>query len=543
MDSALQPIAAIAAALGIPDAALYAYGPYKAKLTDDYLATLPDARRGKLILVTAINPTAAGEGKTTTSIGLGDALRRTGRKTVICLREPSLGPCFGAKGGATGGGQARVAPADEINLHFTGDFHAITTAHNLLAALIDNHIYWGNALGFVPQRVRWRRVLDLNDRALRQTVVGLGDNGAPREDGFDITVASPVMAIFCLAQSLDDLQARLGAIVIGETRDRQLIRVRDLGAEKPMTVLLRDAFQPNLVQTLEGTPALIHGGPFANIAHGCNSVRATETALRLADYVVTEAGFGADLGAEKFLNIKCRKSGLAPAAAVVVATVRALKLHGGVAKDTLAVENIAAVTAGCSNLLRHIDNLRGFNLPVVVAINRFTADTQAELNAIIAAVGDRCPVIACNHWAEGGAGALELAEAVARLAETPTTLQLTYPDALPLAAKIRAVAQRIYGAQDIALEPEAAKQLARFEAAGFGHLPVCMAKTQYSFSTNPEARGAPSGFTLPVRAVRLCGAEFVVALCGDIMTMPGLPRVPAADGIQLAADRSIVGLL
>lgn len=543
MVSALQPIAAIAAPLGIPDSALYAYGPYKAKLTYDFLATLPPEPRGKLILVTAINPTAAGEGKTTTSIGLGDALRRTGRKTVICLREPSLGPCFGAKGGATGGGKARVAPGDEINLHFTGDFHAITTAHNLLAALIDNHIYWGNALGFEPRRVRWRRVLDLNDRALRQTVVGLGDNGAPREDGFDITVASPVMAIFCLAQSLDDLQARLGAIVIGETHDRQLIRVRDLGAEKPMTVLLRDAFQPNLVQTLEGTPALIHGGPFANIAHGCNSVLATKTGLRLADYVVTEAGFGADLGAEKFLNIKCRKSGLAPAAAVVVATVRALKLHGGVAKDVLSAENADAVAAGCSNLLRHIDNLRGFNLPVVVAINRFTADTQAELDAIVTTVGDRCPVIPCNHWAEGGAGALELAETVARLAETPTTLQLTYPDNLPLAEKIRAVAQRIYGARAIALEPQAAKQLARITADGFGHLPVCMAKTQYSFSTDPEARGAPGGFTLPVRAVRLCGAEFVVALCGDIMTMPGLPRTPAADGIHLDTDRTIVGLL
>ncbi len=539
----LQPIAAIAARLGIPADALYAYGPFKAKLTYDYLATLPPEPHGKLILVTAINPTAAGEGKTTTSIGLGDALRRTGRKTVICLREPSLGPCFGAKGGATGGGKARVAPADEINLHFTGDFHAITATHNLLAALIDNHIYWGNPLGFVPQRVRWRRVLDLNDRALRQTVVGLGDNGAPREDGFDITVASPVMAIFCLAESLADLQERLGAIVIGETRDRRLIRVRDLGAEKPMTVLLRDAFQPNLVQTLEGTPALIHGGPFANIAHGCNSVLATKAGLRLADYVVTEAGFGADLGAEKFLNIKCRKSGLVPAAAVVVATVRALKLHGGVAKEALGADNAAAVTAGCSNLLRHIENLRGFNLPVVVAINRFTADTEVELDAIVAAVGDRCPVIRCNHWAEGGAGAVDLAETVVRLAEAPAKLQLTYADDASLTEKIRAVARRIYGAQDIALEPQAVKQLARFEADGFGNLPVCMAKTQYSFSTNPDARGAPSGFNLPVREVRLCGAEFVVALCGDIMTMPGLPRVPAADGIHLAANRTIVGLL
>ncbi|MBP7253599.1 MAG: formate--tetrahydrofolate ligase [Alphaproteobacteria bacterium] len=543
MNPDLQPIAAIAASVGIPASALYAYGPYKAKLTYDYLAKLPPQPRGKLILVTAINPTAAGEGKTTTSIGLGDALRLTGRKTIICLREPSLGPCFGAKGGATGGGKARVAPADEINLHFTGDFHAITTAHNLLAALIDNHIYWGNALGFDARRVRWRRVLDLNDRALRQTVIGLGDNGAPREDGFDITVASPVMAILCLAESLDDLQERLGAIVIGETRDRQLIRVRDLGAEKPMSVLLRDAFQPNLVQTLEGTPALIHGGPFANIAHGCNSLLATQTGLRLADYVVTEAGFGADLGAEKFLNIKCRKSGLAPSAAVVVATVRALKLHGGVAKDALAAENVTAVTAGCSNLLRHIDNLRGFNLPVVVAINRFTADTQAELDAIIAAVGDRCPVVPCNHWAEGGAGAITLAETVARIAEAPAMLQLTYPDTASLAEKIRTVAQRIYGAADITLEPQAAKQLAHFEAAGFGALPVCMAKTQYSFSTNPEARGAPTGFTIPVREIRLCGAEFVVALCGDIMTMPGLPRVPASDGIHLDADRNIVGLL
>jgi formate--tetrahydrofolate ligase len=544
MPDNLQPIATIAAQLDIPASALYAYGPYKAKLTTDYLQSLADKPQGKLILVTAINPTAAGEGKTTTTIGLGDALHRSGRRTAICLREPSLGPCFGAKGGATGGGRSRVAPMDEINLHFTGDFHAITTAHNLLATLIDNHIYWGNALGFDIRRITWRRVVDLNDRALRELVIGLGGEAVPREEGFDITVASPVMALFCLAESLPDLQERLSQMVIGTTRDRQLIRVRDLGAEKPMMVLLRDAFQPNIVQTLEGTPALIHGGPFANIAHGCNSVRATQTALRLADYVVTEAGFGADLGAEKFLNIKCRKTGLTPAAAVIVATVRALKLHGGVAKDALGNENTAAVTAGCSNLIRHVENLRQFGVPVVVAINRFTADTEAELAAIAtAASACDCAVILCNHWAEGGIGAAALAEEVVRLAEgAHEPFQLLYPDTMPLADKIRTIAQRIYRAADCTIEPQAAKKLAQFETAGYGHLPICMAKTQYSFSTNPEARGAPTGFILPVRDVRLCGAEFVVALCGEIMTMPGLPRVPAADTMYLADDGQIVGL-
>lgn len=544
MPDNLQPIATIAAQLDIPASALYAYGPYKAKLTTDYLQSLTDKPKGKLILVTAINPTAAGEGKTTTTIGLGDALHRSGRRTAICLREPSLGPCFGAKGGATGGGRSRVAPMDEINLHFTGDFHAITTAHNLLATLIDNHIYWGNALGFDIRRITWRRVVDLNDRALREIVIGLGGEGVPREEGFDITVASPVMALFCLAESLPDLQERLSQMVIGTTRDRQLIRVRDLGAEKPMMVLLRDAFQPNIVQTLEGTPALIHGGPFANIAHGCNSVRATQTALRLADYVVTEAGFGADLGAEKFLNIKCRKTGLTPAAAVIVATVRALKLHGGVAKDALGHENVAAVAAGCSNLIRHVENLRQFGLPVTVAINRFTADTEAELSAITtAASACGCAVILCNHWAEGGIGAAALAEEVVRLAEgAHKPFQLLYPDAMPLTDKIRTIAQRIYRAADCAIEPVAAKKLTQFEAAGYGHLPICMAKTQYSFSTNPEARGAPTGFILPVRDVRLCGAEFVVALCGEIMTMPGLPRVPAADTMHLADDGQIIGL-
>jgi len=545
MTNTLPPITTIAAQLDIPADALYAYGPYKAKLTADYLATLPERTRSKLILVTAINPTAAGEGKTTTSIGLGDALHKIGKRTAIALREPSLGPCFGAKGGATGGGQARVAPMDEINLHFTGDFHAITTAHNLLSALIDNHIHWGNALGFDVRRIRWRRVMDLNDRALRGLVVGLGGEGVPREDAFDITVASPVMAIFCLAESLADLQERLGQIVIGETRDRQLIRVRDLGAEKPMTVLLRDAFQPNIVQTLEGTPALIHGGPFANIAHGCNSVLATRTALKLADYVVTEAGFGADLGAEKFLNIKCRKSGLVPSAVVVVATVRALKLHGGVEKTALGTENVAAVTHGCANLVRHVENMRSFGLPVVVAINRFTADTAAELQAVReAAAACGCKVIACNHWAEGGAGATALAAEVVRLAEGKAEpFTLTYPDNLPLTDKIRAIATKLYRAADIALEPQAAKKLAQYEATGYGHLPICMAKTQYSFSTDPEARGAPTGFTLPIRDVRLCGEEFIVALCGEIMTMPGLPRVPAADGIHLSAGGDIVGLL
>lgn len=541
----LAPITDIAAKCGIPAAALYHYGPYKAKLTFDFLHTLRDQPDGKLILVTAISPTAAGEGKTTTTIGLGDALTRIGKRTMICLREPSLGPCFGAKGGATGGGKSRVMPMDEINLHFTGDFHAITAAHNLLAALIDNHIYWGNKLDFDPRRITWRRAVDMNDRALRNIVIGLGgiNGGMPREDGYDITVASPVMAIFCLAQSLTDLEHRLGQVVIGATRDKKPLYARDLGAERPMTVLLRDALQPNLVQTLEGTPALIHGGPFANIAHGCNSVLATRTALKLADYVVTEAGFGADLGAEKFLNIKCRQAGLTPAAAVVVATVRALKMHGGVGKNDLGLENVAAVTAGLSNLTRHVENLRQFGVPVAVAINRFTADTDAEMTAIRTAAAElNCPVIACNHWAEGGAGAVELAAQVVALADRPTNFQTLYPNDLPLIEKIRTVATKIYRAKDIAVEPEAVAKLRYYESEGYGALPVCMAKTQYSFSTDPTARGAPTDFILPIRDVRLCAPEFIVALCGDIMTMPGLPRAPAADNIRLNAAGEIEGL-
>ncbi|HUW80577.1 MAG TPA: formate--tetrahydrofolate ligase, partial [Acidocella sp.] len=491
-------------------------------------------------------PTPAGEGKTTTTIGLGDALRRAGLNTAICLREPSLGPCFGAKGGATGGGHAQVAPMEEINLHFTGDLHAITAAHNLLAAMIDNHIFWGNALNLDPRRITWRRVVDLNDRALRDIVVGLGGigNGAPRQTGFDITAASEVMAIFCLARSLADLEQRLANIVIGRDTKKRLVRAGELNAAGAMAALLKDALAPNLAQTLEGTPALIHGGPFANIAHGCNSVIATQTALGLADYVVTEAGFGADLGAEKFLDIKCRQAGLAPAACVVVATVRALKMHGGVALKDLGREDVAAVTSGCANLLRHVENMRKFGLPVVVAINRFTADTPAEL----AAIQDACvPIgvqaVECNHWADGGAGAATLADAVIRLAESPSAFQPAYPDDMTLEQKIQTIATQIYGAAEVTFAPQAKTQLSGFQAAGFGALPVCMAKTQYSFSSDPAAKGAPTGFSLHIREVRLsAGAGFVVALCGEIMTMPGLPRHAAAEDIFLDADGEIGGL-
>jgi formate--tetrahydrofolate ligase len=550
----LQPIETIGAKLGIPAAAIYRYGPHKAKIAMEFVAEAQARPRGKLILVTAINPTAAGEGKTTTTIGLGDALAKLGHKTAIALREPSLGPCFGAKGGATGGGQAQVAPMEEINLHFTGDFHAIGAANNLLAALIDNHGYWGNALGLDPARIYWRRALDMNDRSLRHIVTGLGTYA--RETGFDITVASEIMAIFCLATSLADLQARLGRIVIGETmgpkKSRRRVTAAELDSVGAMTALLKDALQPNLVQTLAGTPALVHGGPFANIAHGCNSVLATQTALGLADFVVTEAGFGADLGAEKFLDIKCRSAGLDPAAAVVVATIRALKLHGGVAKDHLGVakdhlgvENTAAVTKGASNLARHVENMRQFGLPVVVALNHFTNDTAAEIEAVRAVcAGLKVPVHLCTHWANGADGALELAANVARLAQSGAAkFQPLYPAKLPLAEKIRTIATRLYRAKDVAIDPAALRQLADFEAAGFGHLPVCMAKTQYSFSTDPEAKGAPEGFTLPVREVRLsAGAGFVVALCGDIMTMPGLPKVPASAGMSVDAQGLISGL-
>lgn len=541
----LRPIAEIAGRAGIPDAAIEPYGRHKAKID---VARLGARRaRGKLILVTAINPTPAGEGKTTTSIGLADALNRLGHKTMLALREPSLGPCFGTKGGATGGGRAQVAPMADINLHFTGDFHAITAAHNLLAAMIDNHVYWGNTLDIDLRRIGWRRVVDMNDRALRDVTVGLGGvaNGFPRSSGFDITVASEVMAILCLATDMADLQARLGRIIIGETRSREPVTARDLKADGAMAALLADAIKPNLVQTLEGNPALLHGGPFANIAHGCNSVIATRAAMTLGDYVVTEAGFGADLGAEKFFDIKCRQAGLAPLVAVIVATARALKMNGGVAKADLGAEDAAAVARGSANLVRHIENVRGFGVQVVVAINHFAGDSAAEIAAIeqaAAALGVRAVV--CRHWADGGAGAEALARAVVALAEeTGTGFAPLYPDSLPLLDKIRMVAKRIYRAADIAPAPAVIAQLARWEAAGFGHLPVCMAKTQYSFSADPALLGAPDGHIVPVRDVRLAaGAGFVVAICGDIMTMPGLPRVPAAEAIHIDSAGNIEGL-
>ena len=542
----LRPIAAVAAAIGIPETALEPYGRTKAKID---LTRLParDAPRGKLILVTAINPTPAGEGKTTTSVGLADALNRTGRRTVLALREPSLGPCFGTKGGATGGGYAQVVPMEDINLHFTGDFHAITSAHNLLAALIDNHIHWGNALEIDVRRVVWRRVLDMNDRALRDIVQSLGGaaNGYPRESGFDITVASEVMAILCLAEDIADLEARLGRIVVAYTRDRRPVTARDLKADGAMAVLLAQAIMPNLVQTLEGNPALIHGGPFANIAHGCNSVIATKTALALGDYVVTEAGFGADLGAEKFFDIKCRQAGLAPDAVVIVATVRALKMNGGVAKAALGTEDVEAVRRGCVNLIRHIENVRQFGVPAVVAINHFAADSDAEIALVREAVAAHgTEAILCRHWAEGSAGAVDLAEAVAALADKSAgQFAPLYDDNLPLMAKINTIATRIYRAEEAVAGPSVLAQLARWEAEGYGHLPVCMAKTQYSFSTDPALLGAPTGHVVPVREVRLAaGAGFVVAICGELMTMPGLPRVPAAETIRMDADGVIEGL-
>ena len=543
----LRPIAEVAEAAGIPADALEPYGRFKAKISLDFVRAQQDRPDGALILVTGISPTAAGEGKTTTTIGLGDALNRIGRRTMICLREPSLGPCFGVKGGATGGGRAQVAPMDEINLHFTGDFHAITAANNLLAALLDNHLYWGNALAIDPRRVTWRRALDMNDRALRSIVNGLGGsvNGSPREDRFDITVASEVMAVFCLARDVADLQDRLGRIQVGSRRDGSGVTARDLQADGAMAALLRDAFAPNLVQTLEGSPALIHGGPFANIAHGCNSVVATRLGLKLADVVVTEAGFGADLGGEKFLDIKCPSAGLKPACAVVVATLRALKMHGGVAKVDLAQEDTAAVARGVVNLARHVENLRKFGLPVVVALNSFVSDTPAEFNVVRDAIGARgVDTVLCTHWAEGAAGAEALAQAVMAHVEGRTARYTPlYPAAMGLVDKIRTVAQQIYRAADIALPAAVAKRLAAFEAAGFGEVPVCIAKTQYSFTADPTVMGAPDGHVLPVREVRLsAGAGFVVAVCGDIMTMPGLPRVPAANSIRLDANGLITGL-
>jgi len=542
-----QPIVEIAQErLGIAEKDLQPYGHYKAKISMDYIAALASRPNGKLILVSAITPTPAGEGKTTTTVGLTDAINRIGHKAMLCLREPSLGPCFGMKGGAAGGGYAQVVPMEDINLHFTGDFHAIGSAHNLLAALIDNHIYWGNALGIDARRVAWRRAIDMNDRSLRSIVSSLGGvaNGFPREDGFDITVASEVMAIFCLAKDLADLRSRLANIIVAYTRDRKPVRAGDLKGAGPMTALLKDALAPNLVQTLEGTPAFVHGGPFANIAHGCNSVLATTTALKLADYVVTEAGFGADLGGEKFLDIKCRKTGLSPDCVVLVATIRALKMHGGVAKEDLKTENLAALERGLANLQRHIENVQKFGLVPVVSINRFSADTEAEIELVKNACAKLgVQALMADHWALGGAGAVEVGRAVINVANSGKShLKLLYPDDMPLIDKIRTIAREIYRASDIAVDKAVRDQLKQFETMGYGRLPICVAKTQYSFSTNPDAKGAPSDHIIAVREVRLsAGAEFVVAICGEIMTMPGLPRVPAADSIDVT-DGRIVGL-
>ncbi len=545
--ASMKPIQEIGERLNIPDAALLPYGRTKAKVSADYIEGLGERKNGKLILVTAINPTPAGEGKTTTTVGLGDGLNKIGRNAMICLREPSLGPCFGMKGGAAGGGYAQVVPMEAINLHFTGDFHAVTSAHNLLSALIENHIYWGNELGIDQRRVTWRRVLDMNDRALRSIVCSLGGvaNGFPREGGFDITVASEIMAILCLATDLEDLQKRLGDIIVAYRRDRTPIYARDIEADGAMTVLLKEALQPNLVQTLENNPAFIHGGPFANIAHGCNSVVATQTALKLADYVVTEAGFGADLGAEKFFDIKCRKAGLSPDAVVIVATIKALKMNGGIAKDDLGTENVDAVAKGCANLGRHIENVKQFGVPAVVAINHFTADTEAEVQA----VRDYCSelgvdAILATHWANGSAGTEELATRVSELAESGAAqFAPLYEDGLSLFEKIETIAKRIYRADEVLADKSVRDQLKRWEADGFGDLPVCMAKTQYSFSTDPQLRGAPTGHSLPVREVRLsAGAGFIVAICGEIMTMPGLPRVPSANHIRLDDNGQIEGL-
>jgi formate--tetrahydrofolate ligase len=534
--------------LGIGEEHLEPIGHYKAKLSMDFVHSLANRKDGKLILVTAITPTPAGEGKTTTTIGLGDALNRLGKKAVICLREPSLGPCFGVKGGAAGGGYAQVVPMEDINLHFTGDFHAISLANNLLAALLDNHVHHGNALQLDLRRITWRRVIDLNERALRKVVVALGGatNGLPREDGFDIVPASEVMAIFCLSSSLKDLKRRLGNIIVGANMKKEFVTAKALNAQGSMTVLLKDAIKPNLVQTLENNPAFIHGGPFANIAHGCNSVIATQTALKLADYVVTEAGFGADLGAEKFLDIKCRKSGLRPSAVVIVATIRALKYHGGADLKSISKENLQALEKGLPNLERHIDNLqKNFGLPAIVAINHFTHDTAAEVKLLRDKVAQRgAKVILGEHWAKGGAGAEELArEVVAVIGDRPPELKFTYEDSDSLLDKINKVGKKIYGAGEVAVDPKAIAKLKSFEDNGYGHFPICVAKTQYSVTADPTVRGAPSGFTLPVRDVYLsAGAEFLVALCGDIMTMPGLPKKPAADQIDLDDEGNVVGL-
>jgi formate--tetrahydrofolate ligase len=533
--------------LGIAPEHLEPYGHYKAKVSLDFIKSLQNRPNGKLILVSAITPTPAGEGKTTTTVGLTDALNHIGKKAMLCIREPSLGPCFGVKGGAAGGGYAQVVPMEDINLHFTGDIHAIGTANNLLAALIDNHIYWGNALGIDARRITWRRAIDMNERSLRSIVSSLGGvaNGFPREDGFDITVASEVMAIFCLATDLADLRRRLSKIVIGYTRDRKPVRAGELKAHGPMAALLKEALGPNLVQTLEGTPAFIHGGPFANIAHGCNSALATTTALKLADYVVTECGFGADLGGEKFLDIKCRKTGLSPDCAVLVASIRALKMHGGVAKGDLKNENLKALEAGVANLARHVENIQKFGIVPVVSINRFSADSDAE----IALVKNACTKLGveslmADHWAEGGKGALDVARAVVKVVDSgKSKLKLLYPDEMPLIEKIRTIAKEIYRAKDISADKPVRDQLSAFEQMGYGKFPVCIAKTQYSFTTNPSTKGAPNDHVVNVREVRLsAGAEFVVAICGEIMTMPGLPKVPAADAIDVGADGRIVGL-
>ncbi|MTI17584.1 formate--tetrahydrofolate ligase [Rhodobacteraceae bacterium RKSG542] len=543
----LRPMEEIAAKLDIPASALEPYGRSKAKIANDYVASLSDKPFGKLVLVTAISPTAAGEGKTTTTVGLGDAMNKLGKKTTICLREPSLGPCFGMKGGAAGGGHAQVVPMEDINLHFTGDLHAITAAHNLLSAMIDNHIYWGNELGIDQRRIVWRRVVDMNDRALRSITTGLGGvtNGYPTESGFDITVASEVMAILCLAESLEDLQERLGKIVIAYKHDKTAVTCKDLKADGAMAVLLKEAFQPNLVQTLENNPALIHGGPFANIAHGCNSVIATKTALRTSDFTVTEAGFGADLGAEKFFDIKCRQAGLTPDAVVLVATIRALKMHGGVAKADLGNTDVEALKKGSANLARHILNVKQFGLPVVVALNRFSGDSAEEMQALQEITRELgVETIICEHWAKGSEGALDLARHVTTLLEsTQAQFAPLYRDDLPILEKVKTIATRIYRADEITAAPSVKSQLKKWEAEGYGHLPVCIAKTPYSFSTDQKAYGAPTGHTLDIRSVRLCaGAGFIVVLTGEVLTMPGLPRHPAAETIGLDANGNIEGL-
>jgi formate--tetrahydrofolate ligase len=546
-EAKMKPIMEIGRKLGIPEKDLIPFGHTKAKVSLDYIDSLKSRKDGKLILVTAINPTPAGEGKTTTTVGLGDGLNRIGRKAMVALREPSLGPCFGMKGGAAGGGYAQIVPMEDINLHFTGDFHAITSAHNLLSAMIDNHIYWGNELGIDTRRVAWRRVLDMNDRALREIVCSLGGvaNGYPREAGFDITVASEIMAILCLSTSIEDLERRMGQIVVAARRDKGQVLARDIKAPGAMTVLLRDALMPNLVQTLENNPAFVHGGPFANIAHGCNSVMATKSALKLADYVVTEAGFGADLGAEKFFDIKCRKAGLQPAASVIVATVRALKMHGGIAKDDLKKENVEALKKGLANLGRHIENMKKFGVPISVAVNHFVTDTDDEVEAVRTYCREHgVEAFKCTHWAEGGKGTEALARHVADLADKGTAqFKPIYNDELPLWEKILTIAREIYRADDIVADKTVRDQLKGYESQGYGRFPICMAKTQYSFSTDPNLKGAPTHHVVPIREVRLsAGAEFIVVICGDIMTMPGLPKAPAAEVIGLDEKGQIVGL-